>query len=202
MSFHVLNFGRDEFLCETRVRVLHSAGFQAHTVSTLNGALMALDSCRFDLVILCHTLRDKTKAAADEISQRWPSLPMLTLRLALAPEELLDEVRIKLPASVPAPFIPQRRFGRFRLPVQARIAAAGEKASMTVPLLDISMGGFSALLPGEFNVGDLVRVYFAPASSGLPLQAAIRNASGNRYGLEFMPFDARAHAELRRVLPN
>jgi hypothetical protein len=78
-STHVLSFGHDLSLLQTRQQVL-ATRFQSSAVSNVSDLKEQISSEEIDMVVLCHTLSEEERRAALEIAEcSLPSTKVLTL---------------------------------------------------------------------------------------------------------------------------
>lgn len=104
-------------------------------------------------------------------------------------------------------FTPARRWPRFRFDVPARVLLRRNARDLEFTGRGTAMneGGMALDLAASLQVGNRVQVEFTPPYAWLPVrvQGLVRNVTGNRYGVEFLPADPSEQQEValyRRML--
>lgn len=101
-SAHLLLYGIDIKLLDTRRMVLQSSGYQVSAITDPFSLEPYLASTPFDLLILCHTVQtDDCRRIASMARLRWPGICTLVLTRGASsrPEALLAQVAAALGAS-------------------------------------------------------------------------------------------------------
>jgi hypothetical protein len=100
-----------------------------------------------------------------------------------------------------------RRWHRFRFDVPVRVVLRRKARYLEFPARGTGMseGGIALYLEAPLRVGNQLQVEFTLPYAGLPVRvrAAVRNAAGNRYGVEFLAADGAEQREVgmfRRML--
>ena len=100
-----------------------------------------------------------------------------------------------------------RRWRRFRFDVPVRVVLRRNARDLEFAGRGTGMneGGIALDLEAPLQVGNLVQVEFRPPYAGLPVyvRGAVRHATGNHYGVEFLAADDGEQQEVglfRRML--
>jgi hypothetical protein len=93
-----------------------------------------------------------------------------------------------------------RRWRRFRFDVPVRVVMQRNARDLEFAARGTAMneGGIALDLEASLQIGNLLQVEFAPPYAGLPVRvrSAVRNAAGNRYGVEFLVADGEDQQEV------
>ena len=91
-----------------------------------------------------------------------------------------------------------RRYVRhlYSVPVQLWRVNAGREQSSHGITLDISEGGFAAMVEAKLNTGETVMAHFLLPSASLDARAAVRYASSSRCGFEFVDLPREARRQI------
>jgi DNA-binding NtrC family response regulator len=87
---HVLIYGRDPYLLETRRQVLRRGGFQVRTIAEL-AEFSPLQAHEFKVFVLCHTLDPKQQQEAISVGRQANHTLRTIVMTAFAPEFTLQE---------------------------------------------------------------------------------------------------------------
>ena len=96
----------------------------------------------------------------------------------------------------------QRQFERHVVSVPVNVTRKGPPHGQRVPglTMEISEGGFSAMLTEEFQIGEAVEVSFELPSTGhITMDATVRNKNLFRYGFEFNCLSEEARQQITKA---
>ncbi len=95
-----------------------------------------------------------------------------------------------------------RRHSRslFSVPFELRPLAAQEPSPLHAISLDISESGLGALVQGNLNVGESVRVDLPLGDKIIRIVAVVRHTSALRSGFEFMRLSKRDREQITRLV--
>ena len=97
----------------------------------------------------------------------------------------------------------ERRWPRHKIDVPVR--AIIHKPDKTLILdgrgMEMSEGGICLLMDAELGLGEEIEVEFTPPYSGEPIRvrSEVRNRTGYRYGVEFVPEGKKERSEVARL---
>ncbi|HLM79600.1 MAG TPA: PilZ domain-containing protein [Terriglobales bacterium] len=97
----------------------------------------------------------------------------------------------------------ERRWPRYRIdvPVRAVIHKPDRTLIRDGRGTEMSEGGMCLMMGAELGLGDEIEVEFTPPYSGKPIRvrSEVRNRTGYRYGVEFVPEGKKERSEVARL---
>lgn len=84
----------------------------------------------------------------------------------------------------------------YSVPVQLRRISADREQSSHGITLDVSEGGFAAMVEAKLNAGETVIAHFLFPSACLDARAAVRYAGSSRSGFEFLDLPQEARRQI------
>ena len=95
-----------------------------------------------------------------------------------------------------------RRWRRLQVDLPIQLYVRNGSSQIVVPgrAMEISEGGFSAMLTEEFQIGEAVEVSFELPSTGhITMDATVRNKNLFRYGFEFNCLSEEARQQITKA---